>query len=57
MDAGVDYNRYELINLVDQERVIFEWDNWSEGEIKALSTRLAALREKYRLSKLVEIEE
>ena len=56
MDAGIDYNRYDLMNQSDNELIIFEWDNWMEGEIKAMPSRLEALREKYQLSKLVEIE-
>lgn len=55
-DAGIDYNRYNLMNQADGELVIFEWDNWMEGEIKAVPSRLEALREKYQLSELVEIE-
>lgn len=56
MDAGLDYNRYDLMNQADNELVVFEWDNWMEGEIKAMPSRLAALREKYALPELVEIE-
>lgn len=56
MDVGIDYNRCDLVNRADDELIIFEWDNWMEGEIKALPPRLEALREKYRLSKPVEIE-
>lgn len=56
MDAGVDFNRYDLMNRADGELIIFEWDNWSEGEIKAAPSRLEALREKYRLPALVEVE-
>lgn len=54
-DAGIDYNRCDLMNHAANELVIFEWDNWTEGEIKAAPSRLEALREKYRLSELVEI--
>lgn len=56
MDAGIDYSRYDLMNRAANELVIFEWDNWTEGEIKAAPPRLEALREKYRLPELVEIE-
>ena len=56
MDVGIDYNRCDLTNRADDELIIFEWDNWAEGEIKAAPSRLEALREKYRLSELVEIE-
>lgn len=55
MDAGIDYNRYDLKNQADDELIVFEWDNWSEGEIKATPSRLEALREKYQLSEPVEI--
>lgn len=54
-DAGIDYNRYELVSRADNELVVFEWDNWAEGEIKAAPSRLEALREKYQLPDLVEI--
>lgn len=56
MDAGIDYSRYDLVNRADKELVVFEWDNWSEGEIKAARSRLESLREKYQLSEIVEIE-
>lgn len=56
MDAGIDYSRYDLMNQADNELIIFEWDNWAEGEIKAMPSRLEALLEKYQLPKLVEIE-
>lgn len=56
MDAGIDYNRYDLLSQAGDELIIFEWDNWMEGEIKAAPSRLEALREKYQLSALVEIE-
>ena len=56
MDAGIDYDRYDLMNPDDNERIIFEWDNWMEGEINALSSRLEALGEKYPLSNPVETE-
>lgn len=56
MDAGIDYGRYDLMNQADNELVVFEWDNWTEGEVTAAPSRLESLREKYRLSKLVEIE-
>lgn len=50
MDAGIDYQRYDLQNPIDGEQIIFEWDNWLEGEIKAGIDRLDALREQYQLS-------
>ncbi|HEX6290490.1 MAG TPA: hypothetical protein VFZ66_14980 [Herpetosiphonaceae bacterium] len=56
MDAGIDYNRYDLMNQADNELVIFEWDNWMEGEIKATPSRLESLRETYQLSKVLETE-
>lgn len=56
IDAGIDYNRYDLMNQAGDELIIFEWDNWMEGEVKAASPRLEALRAKYQLSELVEIE-
>lgn len=55
MDAGIDYSRYDLVNQADGELIIFEWDNWAEGEVKATPSRLEALREKYQLSRPVEI--
>lgn len=57
MDAGTDYSRYDLMNHADDEVIIFEWDNWSEGAVKALRSRLEAIREKYQLSQPVETEE
>lgn len=56
MDAGIDYSRFDLKNR-DGELVVFEWDNWFEGEIRGEPERLEALREKYRLRELVEVEE
>jgi hypothetical protein len=56
-DAGIDYSRFDLKSPVDDERIVFEWDNWSEGEIRGEPARLEALREKYQLAELVEIEE
>jgi hypothetical protein len=56
MDAGIDYSRCDLKNGAD-ERIVFEWDNWAEGEIRGEPARLEALREKYRLPELVEVEE
>ncbi|HYE15652.1 MAG TPA: hypothetical protein VD968_14505 [Pyrinomonadaceae bacterium] len=56
MDAGIDYNRCELVSRADGELVVFEWDNWSEGEIRAELPRLEALREKYRLSEPSEVD-
>jgi len=56
MDAGIDYNRYELTRTTDGELIVFEWDNWSEGEIRAAPPRLEALRERYGLAAPVEIE-
>ncbi len=56
MDVGIDYNRYDLLNRANDELVIFEWDNWDEGEIRATAPRLESLREKYQLSAPVEIK-
>lgn len=50
MDAGIDYQRYDLLNHTSGELIVFEWDNWLEGEIKAAPARLYALREQYQLS-------
>ena len=55
-DAGIDYSRFDLKNGAD-ELVVFEWDNWAEGEIKGTAERLEAIRAKYRLAELVEIDE
>jgi hypothetical protein len=52
-DAGVDYSRYDLQDGAG-ELIVFEWDNWSEGEIEAAPARLRSLREKYHLSEVVE---
>lgn len=49
MDAGIDYGRYDLKNPADGELIVFEWDNWSEGEVTAAPSRLEALRERYGL--------
>ena len=57
MDAGIDYSRYNLLNRADDELVVFEWDNWTEGEIRGAASRLDALRKKYQLSSPVEVEE
>ena len=56
MNAGIDYDRYDLMSHAGDELIIFEWDNWMEGEITATPSRLEALREKYQLSEPVEIE-
>ena len=56
MDAGIDYSRFDLKNGAD-ELVVFEWDNWAEGEIRGAPERLEALREKYQLAELVEIDD
>ncbi|HEY0737303.1 MAG TPA: hypothetical protein VGD69_20460 [Herpetosiphonaceae bacterium] len=50
MDAGIDYQRYDLMHQADGELIIFEWDNWMEGSIQAAPPRLEALREHYQLS-------
>ena len=55
-DAGIDYNRFDLRNGED-ELVVFEWDNWAEGEIRGEPRRLEAIREKFQLTELVEMEE
>jgi hypothetical protein len=57
IDAGIDYSRYDLLNQADDELVIFEWNNWTEGEITGTSTRLEALSEKYQLPEPVEVEQ
>lgn len=56
MDAGIDYSRYDLTSDAGDELIIFEWDNWSEGEIKGVRSRLYALSQAYRLSEPVEVE-
>ena len=56
IDAGIDYSRYDLMNQAGEELIIFEWDNWMEGEIKTTRSRLEALREQYQLSEVVDIE-
>lgn len=56
-DAGIDYSRFDLKHPADDELVVFEWDNWAEGEIRGEPARLEALREKHRLPELVEVEE
>lgn len=56
MDAGIDYNRCDLIYQAENELIVFEWDNWMEGVIKASPSRLEALRKQYQLPKLVEVE-
>ncbi len=55
MDAGIDYSRYDLKHKEGGELLIFEWDNWAEGEVKADPPRLEALRERYQLSEPVEV--
>lgn len=56
-DAGIDYNRRELAHPAGGEPVVFEWDNWTEGEIEATPALLAALRETYRLAGPAETKE
>lgn len=48
-DAGVDYSRYDLTSRDGGEVVVFEWYNWTEGEITGAPPRLESLREKYGL--------
>lgn len=55
MDAGIDYSRFDLKNRAG-ELVVFEWDNWAEGEIRGGPERLEVLREKYRLGEVVEAD-
>ena len=55
-DAGIDYSRFDLRDGAG-ELVVFEWDNWAEGEIRGEPERLEALREKYRLPEPVEVED
>lgn len=55
-DAGIDYSRFDLKNGAD-ELVVFEWDNWAEGEIRGAPERLEALREKFVLPEIVEADE
>lgn len=57
MDAGIDYSRFDLKHPADGELVLFEWDNWMEGEVSGAPARLEALREKYQLAEPVETEE
>lgn len=54
-DAGIDYGRYDLVSQSGDEVIIFEWDNWGEGEISATRPRLEALRQKYKLPEPVEV--
>ncbi len=56
-DAGIDFNRYELTRRAGGEVIVFEWDNWTEGEIMAAPSRLEALRKRYGLSGQVEIKQ
>jgi hypothetical protein len=56
IDAGIDYSRFDLKNE-DEELVVFEWDNWAEGEIRGAPERLEALRAKFQLTEVMEIEE
>ncbi len=56
-DAGIDYGRSDLLSPAGSELLVFEWDNWGEGEVRAAPPRLEWLREKYRLAGPVEVEE
>ena len=56
-DAGIDYSRFDLKSRGGEELVVFEWDNWAEGEIRGDPGRLAALREKHRLPEPSEVED
>lgn len=55
-DAGVDYSRYDLRGG-EGELLVFEWDNWAEGEVRGAPARLESLREKYRPAGPVVAEE
>jgi hypothetical protein len=57
MDAGIDFSRYDLTRAAGDEVIVFEWDNWAEGEIRAEPSRLEALRDKYQLPEPVEVDE
>jgi hypothetical protein len=56
MDAGIDYSRFDLTSPDGGELLVFEWDNWAEGEIRAALSRLEVLRAKYRLAEPTEVE-
>jgi hypothetical protein len=55
MDVGIDYSRFDLKKRDGDELVVFEWNNWAEGEIMGEPERLEALREKYQLPELLEV--
>ncbi len=55
-DAGIDYSRYDLKDEAG-ELLVFEWYNWTEGEVRGAPARLESLREKYRLAGSVIVEE
>ena len=56
MDAGIDYNQYDLADPAGSELLTFVWDNWSEGEVSAGRAQLEAIRERYHLSELIEVD-
>ncbi|MBV9926183.1 MAG: hypothetical protein JOZ96_14280 [Acidobacteria bacterium] len=55
-DVGIDFDRVELRDPAGGELVVFEWDNWMEGEVMAAPALLEALREKYQLGEIVRTE-
>lgn len=46
-DKGIDYNAYCLEQ--NNVQIEFEWDNWSEGEIKCTPEISEILKNKYSL--------
>ncbi len=55
-DVGIDFDRVELRDPAGGGLVVFEWDNWTEGEVTAAPELLGALREKYGLGEPVETD-
>ena len=46
-DAWIDFGKIKLKK--DSEKLVFEWDNWSEGEITGKVQELQKLAELYQL--------
>ncbi|OBY65981.1 hypothetical protein [Polaribacter vadi] len=40
-DKGIDFDLYELKK--NEEKILFAWDNWLEGEIKCSKERITIL--------------
>lgn len=46
-DKGIDFDLYEL--RLNNEKILFAWDNWFEGEIKCNESRMSKLEKEFNL--------